>query len=325
MTKGRPSTTPLLRSPQANSDSRVSRKGSYSGKLSPADKVVLTYLAIITALVLASSQRVGLWWAVLSAHAIIVALIVAMAKLSRPLLAPPCQRIMGFIRGWYAVLLIPLMYKELTYLIPLVNPGDLDWQLAGMDYRMLGVHPTLWLERFNLPLVNELLLYAYVTFFFWPVALGAVVWRKGRFATYHFLLFVFVLGFYLSYLGYLTVPALGPRFTLAEQQAAPLTGVLFFDTIQVTLNRLEQVTRDCFPSGHTALTLLVVYYARRFHRRTFWVMLIPAIGLVMATVLLRYHYLVDVLAGALLALAVGLVARPLYQALGGATESAGAR
>ena len=100
--------------------------------------------------------------------------------------------------------------------------------------------------------------------------LGVVLWRKGWFEKYHYWVFVVVLGFYLSYLGYIAVPAIGPRFILAEQQTFPLTGVALFDTIRTTLDRAEGITRDCFPSGHTEITLLVLYYAQRFHRRTFW-------------------------------------------------------
>ena len=58
--------------------------------------------------------------------------------------------------------------------------------------------------------------------------------------------------------------------------------------------------RDCFPSGHTEIALVVLLYAWRFERRYFCGLL-PAVGLLLfSTVYLRYHYVVDVLAGALL-------------------------
>jgi len=144
-----------------------------------------------------------------------------------------------------------------------------------------------------------------------------VMWRKGWFERFHFLLFAIVLGFYLSYLGYIAVPAIGPRFILADRQSIALRGVWFFDSIRSSLDRAEGTTRDCFPSGHVELTLLVLYYANRFHRRSFWWMLPAGSALIVSTVYLRYHYVIDVLAGLLLALGVILAARPLYSALGG--------
>jgi membrane-associated phospholipid phosphatase len=41
------------------------------------------------------------------------------------------------------------------------------------------------------------------------------------------------------------------------------------------------------------------------------------IGIVISTVYLRYHYVVDVVAGALLAAIIVMLAKPLYRALGG--------
>ena len=59
--------------------------------------------------------------------------------------------------------------------------------------------------------------------------------------------------------------------------------------------------RDAFPSGHAAVTLVVQWYAfRYFQRRGFW--LLPlTVALLFSTVYLGYHYAVDILAGAVLA------------------------
>jgi membrane-associated phospholipid phosphatase len=106
---------------------------------------------------------------------------------------------------------------------------------------------------------------------------------------------------------------------IKDAQTRPLEGVWLFQTIREALDKAEGITRDCFPSGHTELTLLVLYYARKFHRRTFWWILAPATAIIISTVYLRYHYVIDVLAGALVALAVILVSRPLYNLLQGSS------
>jgi membrane-associated phospholipid phosphatase len=144
-----------------------------------------------------------------------------------------------------------------------------------------------------------------------------VLWRQGWFKRFYFWVFILMCGFYLSYLGYVAVPAIGPRFILADQQTLPLSGVFLFETIRGTLDRAEGITRDCFPSGHTEITLLVLYYAWKFHRRTFWWMLAPCSAIILSTVYLRYHYVVDVIAGFMAAGLVVLMARPLHRLLGG--------
>jgi membrane-associated phospholipid phosphatase len=110
-----------------------------------------------------------------------------------------------------------------------------------------------------------------------------------------------VLGFYLSFLGYFLFPAIGPRFTLTHLQTVDLHGIFSADTIRDTLNFLERFKQDAFPSGHTAVVLLVLFYAWQFVRGLFWVFLPVVVALIFSTVYLRYHYMVDVLAGIALA------------------------
>jgi membrane-associated phospholipid phosphatase len=307
---------------------RDAQRRAYSGTFSPADKIIIAYLIIIAALIVISIDRVRYWWLFVAAHALVIATVVFIARWYRRApqeASPPPRPFAEIVRGWYPVAVIPFTYKELTYLIPLINPREFDRELAVIDRQMFGVDPTVWLERLTWPLLTELFQLSYITYYFLPLVLGVVLWRKGWGERFHFFVFIIVLGFYLSYLGYVAVPALGPRFLpeIQSQHTKPLTGVLLFDRIHSTLNELEGKTYDAFPSGHTELTLLVLYYAQRFHRRTFWWILPAGSALIISTVYLRYHYVIDVVAGALLALAIILVAKPLYRGLGGLLQEAG--
>jgi membrane-associated phospholipid phosphatase len=114
-------------------------------------------------------------------------------------------------------------------------------------------------------------------------------------------IFVFVLGYYLSYIGYLLFPAIGPRFTMAQLYTVPLDGGVITDFLRDSLNNLEHNKRDCMPSGHTQIALITLGLAFRHSRKLFYIYLPMVLGLILATVYLRYHYVVDVLAGALLA------------------------
>lgn len=61
------------------------------------------------------------------------------------------------------------------------------------------------------------------------------------------------------------------------------------------------------PSGHTMMTLMNMILAFRFRSKLRWVFLIMGCSLIFSTVYLRYHYVVDVIAGIILAfLALGL-------------------
>lgn len=304
---------------QANGATR--RRGDLL-KLTLADKVVVAYLALIALLILIFSHRIEFWVWLCVGHAAIVELVFLLAKWDRPVSASPplpiapssSLRFSTVLHDWYPVALMGLTYKELTYLIPLIHPRDFDSVLAAIDHRIFGVHPTVWLERLTWPPLTEVLQLTYSTYYFLPIILGVVLWKTGRFERFHFFVFILVLGFYLSYLGYIAVPAIGPRFlpSIAEAQTKPLTGVVLFQPVRRMLDSAEGITRDCFPSGHTELTLLVLYYARKFHRRTFWWLLPFGVGIVLSTVYLRYHYVVDVVAGVLVAFAIIAITKPLF-------------
>jgi membrane-associated phospholipid phosphatase len=285
----------------------------YFKRLYAVDKVIIIYLTILSVLILFSTERVEKWYLFVLAHSLASLFFVALAKW----LAPPLGTIGRYLRGWNTLLVIPITYKELEYLIPRLHPQDFDWQLAALDYRVFGVHPTIWLERLLWPPLTEVFQIIYASYYFYPLILGIVLWRKGWLAKFHFWVMILMLGLLSSYLGYIAVPAIGPRFILADQQSQPLMGIFLFDTIRTALDKAEGITRDCFPSGHTELTLLTLYYSWRFHKPTFKWFVIPCSLLILSTVYLRYHYVVDVWAGFFFALAIVLTANQLHRALGG--------
>jgi membrane-associated phospholipid phosphatase len=284
------------------------------GKLRPPDKVVVTYLAIVTILTLGTHDRVKFWWLLVPAHLLAMGFIFGLAHLDYVRDWPPKRP--SIVRSWYPLILVPMTYKELGYLIPLIHPRDFDRELAFIDQRILGVDPIIWLDRINYPAVTLIMQLAYLTYYLMPIVLGIVLWRAGRFADFEFFLFMVLLGFYSSYLGYIAVPAIGPRFFLSPGAAKSLDGPGVI-AIRSFLDRMEGTTRDCFPSGHTELTLLVLFCANRFHKKTFWILLPAGSALIISTVYLRYHYVVDVIAGAACAAVLALASDWLYQTAGG--------
>ena len=110
-----------------------------------------------------------------------------------------------------------------------------------------------------------------------------------------------LLTYYVSYLLYFVTPAMGPRFYLAEYQTLPLVGLWLTAPLQAILDGLEGIQRDAFPSGHTAIALIVLAMAARDQRHRFYPLLGVTVSLVISTVYLRYHYVIDVIAGVILA------------------------
>jgi membrane-associated phospholipid phosphatase len=83
--------------------------------------------------------------------------------------------------------------------------------------------------------------------------------------------------------------------------------------MQNLLDRLESVAYDCFPSGHTELTIVAWWVSKSVSGRWFLAYSVYTPSIIFATVYLRYHYSVDVFAGVLLAAVLLAVSPSLYR------------
>ena len=266
-------------------------------RVAAPDVITCGYLTIIGLLATVFAERIPQWWYYPLTHAMLVlALGIFLLRLP-PILTGRVR----LVRWWYPALLIPFIFNELQYLVHPINPFDIDAQLMAIDYALFGVHPTVWFERFMVPWVTEYMQLAYVTFYFLPFILCTPLYRQGQFRAFRVSLCALLLSYYVSYLLYFLTPARGPRFYLAEYHTLPLTGLWLTTPLQATLDALEGIQWDAFPSGHTAIAIIVLVMAARYQRRLFYPLLVITVSLMISTVYLRYHYVIDVIAGVLLA------------------------
>jgi membrane-associated phospholipid phosphatase len=210
----------------------------------------------------------------------------------------------AFFYNFSPILFIILIYDSLGDLIQYLG-SDIDSCLIRIDLLMFGVHPTVWVERWILPWLTDGMSLAYVSYYFIPLTLVVMLYVKGRAGDFSLSVCVLTFGYYVSFIGYILFPAIGPRFTLTHLQTVPLEGSLLTDVVRDVLNALEHNKRDCMPSGHTQIVLIALYLAYRYEKVLFYVFLPITCGLILSTVYLRYHYVVDLFAGA--AMAVGCV------------------
>jgi len=278
----------------------------------PVDVLLAGYLAAAGLLIAGFFKSVPHAALLLAAHAVGIALILALVK-SRPPAAGGGRRLLAVLRHWYPLVLVTLCYRELVTLIPAIRHTDLDAAMVRLDHRLWGSHPTVWLERVHSPWLTEGLQWVYTLFIPAVLLVGVLLWVQRRYPEFRYYAFLISLGFLASYLGYLLVPVRGPRISLAHLQHTRLGGLWLFEGMQRVLNQLESAHYDCFPSGHTELTLLACWSSRRISMKLFAAFSVYSLAIIFATVYLRYHYTVDVLAGAVLAAAL-LVAAPIIYA-----------
>ena len=275
----------------------------------PTQGLTFFFLVGLILLAVLFRNQIPLWRSVLLFYAILLGLLFVL-------------KISSHRRGWgeaggvlsdlSPIVFIISIYQSLGNMIQYLR-SDIDSYLIQIDLFLFGVHPTVWMEQWINPWFTDLMSLAYISYYFLPVILAVTLYLKGRREEFHQTMFIFTFGYYISFIGYILFPAIGPRFTLAHLQTISLEGSFFTDLVRDLLNTIEHNKRDCMPSGHTQIALMVLFLARR-HEKTIFTIFFPIVcGLVLSTVYLRYHYVIDLIAGAVLAVGCILIAPQLYK------------
>lgn len=276
--------------------------------LRPADTVTIIFLLFLSILVILNYQNIPDSSFLLTTYIVLIFIQLLIIK----------YKDTGNIMGIFHDLIFPTIYILLVFdslggLVHYVNPEDIDQTLIKLDYIIFNGYPTVMLEKIMSPLLTDIMQLAYTTYYFIPVSFGIILLLNRQRNEFDKTLFLVLFCFYLSFLGYILMPAVGPRFTVDHLQNLELQGLFITEQIQNILNTLEGIKRDAFPSGHTAIPLVILYSAYKFKRIFFWLLLPVVAALIFSTVYCRYHYVVDVIAGFALAILTIFLGEKYYK------------
>lgn len=276
-------------------------------ELGPTDALAVSFALFLSAVNIIYSSRVQQWAILVLMNFLTIAFVFYISDLD----SRKCSKWIKNAHFWYAAPLIFLSFKELYLMVHPIRMQDYDSLLMMVDKKIFGFYPTQELLKISSPFLTEIFQIAYSTFFFLPIILGINLMAKKRTREFEFAFFCIVLGFFLSYIGYLLVPAIGPRFTLHNYAKLDqeLPGLWLTQFLRNFLNAGEGlsptavhpelfVQRDVFPSGHTQMTLISMYLSLKFKVKSGYFIIPTGILLIFATVYLRYHYVVDLIGGA---------------------------
>ena len=278
-------------------------------RITPIQGLTLFFLIGLFFLVLFFRNDLPLWRSLIFRYTVWIGLLFALKLASDR----GSGRLGALFNDFSPGLFVILIYQSLGDLIQYLHP-DIDSMLIRIDFFLFGVHPTVWMERWTVPWLTDLLSLAYASYYFLPVVLAIALYLKNPKRDFEVAMFVLLLGYYVSFIGYILFPAIGPRHTLTHLQTVPLEGSVITDFIRDTLNSWEHNKRDCMPSGHTQVALMVLFLSYRYRRLLFYFFLPVASGLILSTVYHRYHYVIDLFAGAFLAVACVIIGPRLYEA-----------
>jgi len=252
--------------------------------------------------VFASSERVpryisGGVWRIAAAIAFFV-IIYFSARLKHK------SKIILFIREVLPFVLVIAVYTNLHDTIAFVNSGNIAPFLIKLDKLIFGVNPVLWAEKFYNPILTEIFSFCYLNFFWYSFTLGLLLYFGKNYNEFRTAMIGIVLLFYAGYFLYIIFPTIPPRIMLKPYFTKHLDGAFITKLSDRIVNVSFATSRAAFPSLHCGNTLLTLIYAFKYKRPYFYIFLPIGIGLILGTVYLRHHYVVDIFAGFALAIIV---------------------
>ncbi len=189
------------------------------------------------------------------------------------------------------------IYANLHDLIRFYHAPDVTIALYRWDLLLFRSEPTVWAERFIRPFWTDAFTVCYWLFYVLGPLLGLFLYLKGDRRAFRYTMVSVVLCLYMGYIGYVAWPASAPRLFMPGAYSVPLHGSPILDYTRDAMVAVPLTAHGAFPSLHCAVALLALLLSWRYLRWFFWVQLPFATGLVVGTVYLRHHWVVDILAG----------------------------
>jgi membrane-associated phospholipid phosphatase len=192
------------------------------------------------------------------------------------------------------------------------NSARYDALMARIDRLLLGVDPTIWIQSWISPLATDFFHILYL--FYFPMPFFIVVWlfRKKMFRELAESFFIFIFTYFGAYITYFFVPVQGPRFFMENLHTVPLKGIFLTGPIRALIDFFEPNKLDAFPSLHTAIVLTTLFICHKHNKKLFRVFLPISVGIFISLIYCRYHYFIDMVAGAAWSIFAYFVSTCLY-------------
>lgn len=205
-----------------------------------------------------------------------------------------------WLRFLIAGVVLISVYESLGGIIHALGAPLQDAAVIAADRMLTGGRvPPLAIWPWPAPVVDAFAA-AYVAFFVLPIALVVLLLRQGNPGGARSAVLTMLIAFYLHYFVYLVMPVVGPLRSVdvpaAARTALAAEGGAFTHMIRAGIAAAEKTPQDGFPSAHTSVAWLVAMLARKYRLRSRRLFVLMAIAVTASTLVLGYHYLVDVIA-----------------------------
>ena len=267
-------------------------------KLYPYDRLFIGYCLMMTLLILLVGRPLERYVTALLFYPSMLAVIRLVVYYARD----EHSRLQSFFRVLYPAIMFTFFYTTAGDTVFLLFDGFFDWQLTTFEKIILGVNPTLYIDRHLLNVwVTEILSCCYFSYYLMLPAFLLPLFMKKDYEVIRRCLTACSLAFFISYILFFLYPVEGPRWFFAGEYLHAVEGPVFRPMVDMVIDGAA-FHGGCMPSSHVAVGLVILMFAFKYYRRAGWILLPFNIGLALGTFWGRFHYVSDVVVGA----AIGL-------------------
>ena len=293
--------------------------GPEEAGLRPVDVLTLIYLGVTACLMLAFQANLDAWGALTLGHGLAAVVLLRMGARR-----PPRGRVLRFLRDYYPLFAMVLMYLELEFLTQLSGVGPHDAFIVDIEQNLFGSQPSqqlyiLWPSW----IVSQYLHGAYFAYYLVPASVLIPLHLQRRWDAFQELLTTLMLTFLSCCLMYIAYPVAGPYHHIGVPDLGVLGGGIAAAAHAIVQSGSSVGT--AFPSSHTAIAVVIWLSAWRLDRRLFWVLSLVVPALTVGTVYGGFHYAVDTLAGVLWGAAAAVAGPGLHAFLARRLPHSGAQ
>ncbi|MFZ1137495.1 MAG: phosphatase PAP2 family protein [Candidatus Korobacteraceae bacterium] len=216
-----------------------------------------------------------------------------------------------FAHDWLPALFFVTMFEEVSFLSLSLREAWQNPVVIGWESALFAVPPGEWLRTYVPGWGSELLQFGYLSFYlFYPLAAG-MLWKWRRRVPYaggfRHMTDALSVAYAVCYATYLLFPVCSPSHNVGLDAGASTKSGGPFHFLVTLVQARAGVHGNAFPSSHIMLACGVLVFAFRYFPRLAVALLVCVLLMCVGAVYDGYHYAIDVMAGALLGVAVGAV------------------
>jgi hypothetical protein len=269
-------------------------------RIHPGDRILILLLALSSLVCIVRWPIIGepLTRISLAVFALFAGVVISTIVLTRY----ENRRWVPYVRALVAVNVVFACYTGLGKLGVVAMPYLADAGLSHVDHVMLGFDPSLAIQKYQTPARIEFLSFCYAAFIpyiYISLFLGCIgkpTWQRDQYLT------GWILTYAVSYLGYIFLPAHGPVIFHANDYDVAVSGGFFYRAV-VLGNEATGGLQGVFPSLHVGCSVYLCVSDLRTNLLR-GLTYLPLVALIyVATIFLRYHYIIDLIAGTIIPIA----------------------